>query len=158
MQDQQRQFMDKAIALSWENIKSSQGGPFAALIVKDGQIIAQGTNQVTTTNDPTAHAEILAIRQASHKLQTFRLQGCELYTTCEPCPMCLGAIYWARINQVFYANSQADAADIGFDDQFIYQELQLPLEQRQLAMVQIMGTEAKQVFQAWANMSDKIDY
>ena len=158
MEDRQHQFMRKAIALSLKNIHLSQGGPFGALIVKDGVIIAQGTNQVTVNNDPTAHAEIVAIRQASQKLATFQLLGCELYTSCEPCPMCLGAIYWARIARVYYANTQADAAQIGFDDQFIYQEFQLPINQRKLTMVQIMKEEAKKAFELWAETKDKVNY
>lgn len=156
--EQSRHWMQKAIALSIENVNLSQGGPFGALIVNKGKLIAQGTNQVTTNNDPTAHAEIVAIRQAGQNLKTFNLQGCELYTSCEPCPMCLGAIYWARIDRVYYANTQADVAQIGFDDHFIYQELQLPINQRKLPMLQIMDKEAKKAFQLWTETIDKIDY
>ncbi|NEO32671.1 MAG: nucleoside deaminase [Symploca sp. SIO3C6] len=149
--------MQEAIALSLKSINSG-GGPFGAVIVKDGEIIAKAHNQVTSTNDPTAHAEIVAIRQACKVLQTFQLTGCELYTSCEPCPMCLGAIYWARLDQVYYANTKAEAAQIGFDDQFIYEELDLPISDRQLPMSQLMRHEALIAFQAWANKIDKVEY
>ncbi|WP_200817545.1 nucleoside deaminase [Calothrix rhizosoleniae] len=152
------QFMQEAIALSIKSVKSGQGGPFGAVIVKDGEIIAKAHNQVTSTNDPTAHAEIMAIRQACQVLQTFQLNGCELYTSCEPCPMCLGAIYWARLDRVYYANTKADAADIDFDDQFIYQELDLPIGERQLPMVQMMRQEALSAFQLWSQTVDKTEY
>ena len=158
MKNKQRQFMQKAIALSLENVNLSAGGPFGALIVKEEEVISQGKNQVTTNNDPTAHAEIVAIRQACQKLQTFQLTGCELYTSCEPCPMCLGAIYWARLDRIYYANTQEDAAKIGFDDRFIYDELKLSVYQRHLPMIQIMQDEAKKAFVAWANATDKIEY
>lgn len=151
-------FMQEAIALSIKSVNSGQGGPFGAVIVKDGEIIAQGHNQVTSTNDPTAHAEIVAIRQACQILQTFQLTGCELYTSCEPCPMCLGAIYWSRLDRVYYANTKADAAAIDFDDQFIYEELDLPMGDRQLPMLQILRDEALQAFQLWAQTVDKIEY
>ncbi len=150
--------MEEAIALSFENVNSGQGGPFGAVIVKDGEIIAKARNQVTSTNDPTAHAEIVAIRQACQVLQTFQLNGCELYTSCEPCPMCLGAIYWARLDRVYYANTKADAADVDFDDQFIYQELDLPMSDRQLPMFQMLRNEALQAFQLWSQTVDKIEY
>ena len=152
------QFMQAAIALSIKSVKSGQGGPFGAVIVKDGEIIAKAHNQVTSTNDPTAHAEIVAIRQACQVLQTFQLNGCELYTSCEPCPMCLGAIYWARLDRVYYANTKADAADIDFDDQFIYQELDLPIGERQLPMVQMLRQEALPAFQLWSQTVDKTEY
>jgi tRNA(Arg) A34 adenosine deaminase TadA len=158
MNNQQRQLMEQAIALSLENVILSRGGPFGALIVKDNEVIAQGKNQVTVKNDPTAHAEIVAIRQACQKLETFQLKGCELYTSCEPCPMCLGAIYWAKLERVYYANTQEDAAAIGFDDQFIYQELRLPIKERQLPLIQIRVDEAKVPFLAWLEASDTIDY
>ena len=151
-------FMQKAIALSQASVRSGKGGPFGAVIVKKGKIIAQGQNQVTSTNDPTAHAEIVVIREACRVLQTFQLQGCELYTSCEPCPMCLGAIYWARLEKVYYANTKADAAQIGFDDQFIYDELELPLTQRHLPMVQLMRKEAWSAFQEWVDKTDKVEY
>ncbi len=152
------QFMQKAIALSQENVHSGKGGPFGAIIVKEGKIIAQGQNQVTSTNDPTAHAEIVAIREACRILETFQLSGCELYTSCEPCPMCLGAIYWARLDKVYYANTKVDAAQIGFDDQFIYEELKLPLTQRHLPMIQLMPQEASIAFQGWVEKTDKVEY
>ncbi len=153
-----RQFMQKAIALSQENVRSGTGGPFGAIIVKDDKIIAQGQNQVTSTKDPTAHAEIVAIREACRILDTFQLLGCELYTSCEPCPMCLGAIYWARLDKVYYANTKVDAAQIGFDDQFIYEELKLPLAQRHLPMIQLMPNEAAIAFQDWLEKIDKVEY
>ena len=153
-----RQFMKQAIALAQENVRSGKGGPFGAIIVKEGKIIAQGQNQVTSTNDPTAHAEVEAIRKACRVLETFQLQGCELYTSCEPCPMCLGAIYWARLDKVYYANTKKDAAKIGFDDQFIYDELELPVPQRHLPMIQLMQREAWNAFQDWAEKTDKIEY
>jgi tRNA(Arg) A34 adenosine deaminase TadA len=152
------QLMREAIALSQESVRSGKGGPFGAVIVKEGKIIAQAHNQVTSTNDPTAHAEIVAIREACRSLQTFHLKGCELYTSCEPCPMCLGAIYWARLEKVYYANTKADAAQIGFDDQFIYDELNLPLAQRHLPMIQLMRQQALLAFQEWAEKTDKLEY
>ena len=151
-------FMKEAIALSPESVRSGTGGPFGAVIVKEGQIIAPGQNQVTSTNDPTAHAEIVVIREACRVLQTFQLQGCELYTSCEPCPMCLGAIYWARVEKVYYANTKADAAQIGFDDQFIYDELKLPFAQRHLPMIQLMQQEAWNAFREWVEKTDKVEY
>ena len=151
-------FMQKAIALAQENVRSGKGGPFGAVIVQEGKIISQGQNQVTSTNDPTAHAEIVAIREACRVLQTFQLQGCELYTSCEPCPICLGAIYWARLDKVYYANTKADVAQIGFDDQFIYDELKLPLAQRHLPMIQLMTQEAWNAFQEWVEKTDKVEY
>ena len=158
MKEQQRQFMQEAIALSLENVNLSEGGPFGALIVKEGKVIAKGKNQVTANNDPTAHAEMVAIRQACQKLKTFQLRECELYTSCEPCPMCLGAIYWARLDRVYYANTQEDAAQIGFDDRFIYEELKLPIRERQLPMIQIMKSEAREAFLAWVKTQNKIEY
>ncbi|NJO43984.1 MAG: nucleoside deaminase [Cyanobacteria bacterium CRU_2_1] len=150
--------MQEAITMSLRGMRSSLGGPFGAVIVKNGQIIAKGCNQVIATNDPTAHAEVVAIREASKVLNSFQLTGCELYTSCEPCPMCLGAIYWARPDRVYYANTKADAAEIGFDDQFIYDELELPHEQRQLPMTQIMRDEALVAFQEWADRVDRVEY
>ena len=158
MKEQQRQFMQEAISLSLENVNLSEGGPFGALIVKEGKVIAKGKNQVTANNDPTAHAEMVAIRQACQKLKTFQLRECELYTSCEPCPMCLGAIYWARLDRVYYANTQEDAAQIGFDDRFIYEELKLPIRERQLPMIQIMKSEAREAFLAWVKTQNKIEY
>jgi guanine deaminase len=151
-------FMARAILLSVDNVRSGRGGPFGAVIVKDGGIIAEGVNQVTATNDPTAHAEVLTIRAACAKLSIFELQDCDIYTSCEPCPMCLGAIYWARLRRVFFANGAADAAKIGFDDSFIYNEIARPHAQRVIPMVQMMRDEALAAFRAWREKSDKIAY
>jgi len=150
--------MARAIQLSIENVHSSNGGPFGAVIVKNGQIIAENVNRVTSTNDPTAHAEVLAIRQACTKLGVFELPDCELYSSCEPCPMCLGAIYWAHISHIWFANSAEDAARIGFDDSFIYSELKLPHAQRKIPTRQMMREEALAAFRAWAEKPDKIAY
>lgn len=151
-------FIQKAIELSIDNVKSGKGGPFGAVVVKDGKIIAQGTNSVTSTNDPTAHAEVMAIREACKVLGSFQLDGCDIYTSCEPCPMCLGAIYWARPNKVYYANTKKDAADINFDDDFIYKEIAKPLNERNLQFIQLSRTEALEAFKLWATKQDKIDY
>lgn len=150
--------MRRAIELSVENVRSGKGGPFAALVVKDGEILATGTNVVTTACDPTAHAEVVAIREACRKLGEFQLGGCEIYTTCEPCPMCLGAIYWARPARVYFANTASDAAAIGFDDSFIYQQLGVALAERAIPMVQLMREEALAAFQEWERKSDRIGY
>ena len=152
------EFMRRAIALAILNVRSGQGGPFAALVVKDGRIIAEGVNSVTATNDPTAHAEVVAIRAACHSLNSFQLDGCELYTSCEPCPMCLGAIYWARPARVFYAATAQDAAAAGFDDAFIYDELKHPPESRRIAMRQMLTAESLAVFAAWREQSEKKPY
>ena len=149
--------MLKAIALSIENIKKG-GGPFAAVIVKDGKIVSTGTNGVTTHNDPTAHAEVTAIRKAAKKLKTFDLAGCEIYTSCEPCPMCLGAVYWAHLDKMYYGNTKTDAKNIGFDDSFIYDEIELKLSERRLKSVRKLPDEAIKAFQAWTNTTDKIEY
>ena len=151
-------FMHEAIGLSLENVKSGKGGPFGAVVVKDGKIIARGVNAVTKTNDPTAHAEVNAIREACHVLQSFQLDGCEIYTSCEPCPMCLGAIYWARPDKVYYANTKNDASEINFDDDFIYKEIAKPLKERTIQFVQLSRQEALKVFVEWKNKSDKIEY
>src|SRR5579859_4686618 len=151
-------FMARAIELSLENIRSNQGGPFAALIVKDAEIISEGTNRVTSTNDPTAHAEIVAIREACRKLKHFDLSGCEIYATCEPCPMCLGAIYWARLAKIYFANTAADAAKIGFDDSAIYREIRRPAAARRIPMISLMRADALGAFRAWKNKKDKIPY
>ncbi len=151
-------FMARAIQLSIENVHSGRGGPFGAVIVKDGNIIAEGANQVTSTKDPTAHAEILAIRAACAKLGAFELPDCEIYTSCEPCPMCLGAIYWARLSRVYFANAAADAASIGFDDSLIYREIALPLAQRTIPMNQMMRERALAAFRAWQEKPNKIVY
>ena len=150
--------MREAISLSLTNMQAGRGGPFGAVVVKDGQIIARGFNQVTSTNDPTCHAEVDAIRKACQTLGSHQLDGCDLYTSCEPCPMCLGAIYWARPARVFYANTKADAAAIGFDDQFIYDEIEKPLDQRSLPMQQFLRDEAQVSFQAWTDKQDRTDY
>ena len=156
--EQQEAFMREAIQLSLSNIHSCTGGPFGAVIVREGQIIAKGANSVTATNDPTAHAEVVAIRQACEKLQTFDLSGCEIYASCEPCPMCLGAIYWARLDKLYYANTKSDAAAIHFDDQFIYEELEKPLDQRSLFTRQLLRDEALEAFKTWSQMDQKIEY
>lgn len=158
MMKEKEGFMREAIRLSLENMRSGKGGPFGAVIVKDGKIIARGFNQVTTTNDPTAHAEVVAIREACKELNSFQLEGCEIYTSCEPCPMCLGAIYWARSAKMYYANTKIDAAKIGFDDQFIYEEIDLYLSQRQLPSEQLLNDEALVAFQEWEDKINKIDY
>lgn len=147
-----------AIEQSFLGIEGQFGGPFGAVVVKDGQIIARGYNKVTELNDPTAHAEIVAIRQACEKLQSFQLDGCEIYTSCEPCPMCMGAIYWARPARVYYANSKSDAEDAGFDDQFIEKEFLIPPAGRKIPMIQIMREEALKAFDAWRAKEDRIDY
>ncbi len=150
--------MKRAIQLSLENIRDGKGGPFAALVVKDGKVIAEGTNLVTSTNDPTAHAEIVAIRAACKVLGTFQLDGCELYTTCEPCPMCMGALYWARPSKVYFANTREDAAKAGFDDSMIYEEIQKAFGDRKIPMIQMMREEAQLVFAEWEKKEDKIRY
>jgi tRNA(Arg) A34 adenosine deaminase TadA len=151
-------FMARAIQLSLENARSGRGGPFGTVVVKDNSIIAEGVNRVTLTNDPTAHAEVLAIRKACEKLSRFELKDCELYTSCEPCPMCLGAIYWARLSRVYYAGIAADAAQIGFDDSFIYGEISQPPAQRRIPMIQMMHEEALAVFRAWEEQPNKAAY
>jgi tRNA(Arg) A34 adenosine deaminase TadA len=150
--------MARAIELSLENVLSGRGGPFGAVIAKDGAIVAEGTNQVTSTSDPTAHAEVLAIREACRKLGVFDLEGCEIYSSCEPCPMCLAAIYWARLSRIYFANAGADASRIGFDDSLIFRELALPLAQRKIPMIQMMREKAFVAFQAWENNPGKIQY
>lgn len=151
-------FMYAAIALATENITSNAWGPFGCVIVKDGHIVWQGNNRVTSTNDPTAHAEIVAIRDACKNLQSFQLDGCEVYTSCEPCPMCLGALYRARPAKIYYANTRADAAAIGFDDNMMYEEMTLPLYQRKIPLEQILRDEALESFQLWQNKQDKTLY
>lgn len=153
-----KEFMRKAIELSIDNVKNNKGGPFGAVIVKNNEIIATGANCVTSDNDPTAHAEMVAIRNACKKLDTFQLDDCEIYTSCEPCPMCLGAIYWARPKAVYYGNTKADAAEINFDDQFIYDELDLPLPERKLKMEQMLNEEAIKAFELWSHNNQKIEY
>lgn len=152
------QFMKRAIQLSAENIRNGNGGPFGAVIVKDGQILGEGGNQVTSTNDPTAHAEVVAIRKACQKIANFDLSGAEIYTSCEPCPMCLAAIYWARIDKIYYANDRADAAAIDFDDDFLYNEIPKALKDRLIPMTQCCHGEAREVFKEWQEKADKITY
>jgi guanine deaminase len=151
-------FMRRAIDFALQNVRTAKGGPFAALVVKDGELVAKGTNLVTATNDPTAHAEVVAIREACRKLGTFQLSGCDLFTTCEPCPMCLGAIYWARPARVFYASTSADAAAAGFDDAFIYDELKKTPELRKIPMLQMHREESLAIFAAWSQQQDKKPY
>jgi guanine deaminase len=151
-------FMERAIALSLENVRAARGGPFAALIVRSGSVIGEGTNQVTATLDPTAHAEVVAIREACQAVKNFQLSDCELYTTCEPCPMCMGAIYWARLAKVYYGNIRADAAKIGFDDSLIYDELVLPLESRKIPMIPLMREQALAAFREWEKSPNKTEY
>jgi guanine deaminase len=157
-QKENERYMKMAIALSEKNVTLSLGGPFGAVIVKEGKVIAKSANKVTTTNDPTAHAEVSAIRLACKKLSTFDLSGCVIYTTCEPCPMCLGAIYWSRIDVIYYANTKKDAADIGFDDQFIYDEIDLDMKNRKLPVVQLLRNEALEAFKQWSGSLVKVEY
>jgi tRNA(Arg) A34 adenosine deaminase TadA len=152
------QFMRRAIALAIENVRAGGGGPFAALVSKNDRIIAEGTNRVTASNDPTAHAEIVAIRGACAALNSFQLTGCDLYTTCEPCPMCLGAIYWARPERIFYASRASDAAAAGFDDAFIYEELKRPPKERRIPTTQLLRDESLEIFAAWRSQSNKAPY
>lgn len=158
MEDKKILFMREAIKLASENVLSGNGGPFGCVIVKDGEIIGRGANSVTSKNDPTAHAEVMAIRDACKKLNTFQLDDCEIYTSCEPCPMCLGAIYWARPKSIFYGNTKKDAADILFDDSFIYDEIALPLNKRKIPTEQMLGNEAIETFKIWRDKNDKIEY
>ncbi len=151
-------FMQEAIQLSIQNVLEGKGGPFGAVVVKDGKIIARGANSVTAHNDPTAHAEVVAIREACKTLNTFQLNGCEIYTSCEPCPMCLGAIYWARPDKLFYANSKEDAAAIAFDDKFIYEEIAKPIGERKLFTKQLLRNEAIVAFNNWAESNIKTEY
>lgn len=150
--------MREAIRLSVRNVEEGLGGPFAALVVQEGKVIGSGTNLVTSTNDPTAHAEVVAIRNACKELGSFQLTGCDFYSSCEPCPMCLGALYWARPSRIFYANTKADAAAIGFDDRFIYQEFSLPPGSRTIPQQQILQDEALIAFRIWKEKEDKISY
>ena len=149
--------MKRAIELSLESVNKG-GGPFGCVIVKDGKIVAEGSNKVTSTNDPTAHGEIVAIRDACKKLNDFNLQGSELYSTCEPCPMCLSAIYWARINKIYFANTRKDAEKIDFDDSLIYSEFQKNIDKRKIPMAQMMRSEALKAFELWDKKTDKVKY
>ena len=154
----QDHYMRAAIGLADEGLRNKRGGPFGCVIVRQGEIVGRGNNRVTSTNDPTAHAEVTAIRDACARLQTFQLTDCELYTSCEPCPMCLSAIYWARIPTVYYGNTRQDAAAIGFDDDFIYQQVPLPPEKRAIRMQPLLREEALGSFRQWAAVEDKIKY
>lgn len=156
--DYQKEFMRRAIALSREKMNANAGGPFGAIIVKGDKIIAEGWNQVTSANDPTAHAEMTAIRAACKMLGTFNLQGCDIYTSCEPCPMCLAGIYWAHLDHIFYANTREDAAAIGFDDEFLYKEISLPESRRAKPIGRLLSGEALTVFDEWAAKADKVRY
>ncbi|GAB6070607.1 nucleoside deaminase [Thiomicrorhabdus hydrogeniphila] len=153
-----KEFMRHAIELSQTKMEAGFGGPFGAVITKDGKIIAEGYNQVTSSNDPTAHAEVTAIREACKFLESFDLSGCEIYTSCEPCPMCLSAIYWARLETIYYANSREDAADIGFDDEMLYSEISKPISERSIPTHRMLEDEAIRPFNDWKNKSDKIRY
>lgn len=150
--------MQEAIRLSFVKMRADQGGPFGAVVVQGGKIVGRGWNQVTSTNDPTAHAEMVAIRDACRRLKTFQLDDCELYTSCEPCPMCLSAIYWARLKKVFYGNTRKDAQQIEFDDDLIYEEVATPISKRKIPMKQFLRAEARPAFQEWAAKADKIRY
>jgi tRNA(Arg) A34 adenosine deaminase TadA len=151
-------FMRAAIRLSIDMMRCGQGGPFGAVVVRKNRIVGRGSNQVTSTNDPTAHAEIVAIRDACDRLKTFQLEDCDLYTSCEPCPMCLSAIYWARFRKVYYGNTRKDAANIAFDDDFIYREVALPIRKRRIPMKQLLRKEALQAFAEWEQKADKVPY
>jgi guanine deaminase len=150
--------MRRAIELAIDNVQSGRGGPFAALVVKDGKIVGEGTNRVTSLNDPTAHAEVIAIRAACEAAGSFRLDGCDVYTTCEPCPMCLGAIYWSRLARVYFACTAADAAKAGFDDAFIYAEIALPKAERKIPFVELMREESLECFRTWTAKNDRKEY
>lgn len=153
------EFMQRAIQLSLENMRKGSGGPFGAVIVKNGKILGEGWNQVTSTNDPSAHAEVVAIREACRNLNHFDLEGeSEIYCSCEPCPMCLSAIYWARIDKIYFANTRQDAANIGFDDEFLYQEIVRPLPDRKVPIRQYCREEAQAVFTEWMQKTDKVLY
>jgi|SRR6185312_5194046 len=151
-------FMREACRLAEESVRDGKGGPFGCVVVRRGEVVGRGQNRVTSANDPTAHAEVVAIREACRKLGTFKLDDCELYTSCEPCPMCLASAYWARIPALFYGNTRQDAAVIGFDDELLYREIPLPIEQRSLAMKPLLREEAQKAFRAWQEKSDKIRY
>lgn len=152
------ELMFRAIKLSESNITGNSGGPFGAVISQNGEIVAEGVNMVTSLNDPTAHAEIQAIRLACERLNTFKLEGCEIYTSCEPCPMCLSAIHWARIEKIYYANSRKDAAALNFDDEFLYNEIGKKLHERKIPMIRILENEALKVFKTWEDKEDKLHY
>ncbi|MBQ9436032.1 MAG: nucleoside deaminase [Bacteroidales bacterium] len=152
------EFMKEAIALAHKCMEDGSGGPFGVVIVKDGRVVGRGRNRVTADNDPTAHAEVMAIRDACRQLDTFQLDGCEIYTSCEPCPMCFGAIYWAHIDRIYYAANQYDASDAGFDDSFIYKEIDLPKSERSIPFEQHERADAVKVFEQWKKWEGRIDY
>ncbi|NOY49290.1 MAG: nucleoside deaminase [Chlorobi bacterium] len=156
--EKNKEFMDLAIELAGKNIDNRDGGPFGAVVVKNGEVIGKGCNHVTTNNDPTAHAEVVAIRDACNNLNTYELEGCEIYASCEPCPMCLGAIYWSRIGKLFYAATKDDAAKADFDDSFIYKEFCLPKDERSIPSVQLMRDKSIKVFDKWIESESKIPY
>ncbi|MEK3723990.1 nucleoside deaminase [Paenibacillus sp. FSL H8-0034] len=158
MRNEQEQRMQEAIELAVQNVLTGQGGPFGAIVVRNGEIIGRGSNLVTLNNDPTAHAEVQAIRDACKHIGSFQLTGCEIYTSCEPCPMCIGAIYWARPDAVYYACTKEDAAAIDFDDQFIYEQIALPMEQRSIVMKQMKPDQYKRPFEQWAVSDIKKEY
>lgn len=158
MTERDEYFMRRAIALAETGMNADSGGPFGAVVVKNDEIIAEGFNRVVSTNDPTAHAEVIAIREACLKLNSFQLEDCTIYTSCEPCPMCLGAIYWARPKRVFFACTRVDAAEIDFDDQFIYDELEKKIDERKITFIKIMREEALPVFQKWDEKHNKTKY
>lgn len=158
MTDEDRKFMARAIELARLGVENNDGGPFGCVVVKDGEIVGEGNNRVTSANDPTAHAEVVAIREACKALNSFQLDGCTIYTSCEPCPMCLGAIYWSRPAAIFFAGTREDAAAAGFDDELFYSEMERPNEERELRMVNILREDAQAAFQAWADKPDKIEY
>ena len=151
-------FMKQAIELATENVTSGRGGPFGAVIVRDGQVIATGVNEVTTVNDPTAHAEVVAIRNACRELKEFSLQGCVIYTSCEPCPMCLAAIYWARMERVYYSGTAADAASAGFDDAFLYQQMKKSIGERTIPEEQMLADRGNESFDAWRRFAARVEY
>ena len=158
MTEQDEKFMLRAIELARKGMETGAGGPFGAVIVKNGEIVGEGCNRVTSTNDPTAHAEVVAIRAACQNLNSFQLDDCVLYASCEPCPMCLGAIYWARPSKIFYAATHSDAAEIGFDDQFIYEEIEKPIDARQIESINFLREQGLKVFQNWTDKTDKTEY
>lgn len=154
----EEKFMSEAIALSNKGVNNNSGGPFGCIVVKEDRIVGKGFNKVTSTNDPTAHAEIVAIRDACRNLGTFQLEGCEIYTSCEPCPMCLGAIYWARPAVIYYANTRNDAAEIGFDDSMIYDEINKHMQQRKIPVINVGREDAQKIFVEWLQKKDKVNY
>jgi tRNA(Arg) A34 adenosine deaminase TadA len=158
MTEQDKEFMRRAIELAQKGIEANDGGPFGAVVVRDGEIVGEGCNRVTSTNDPTAHAEVVAIRAACRKLNSFQLDGCVIYTSCEPCPMCLGAIYWARPAKMYFACNREDAANVGFDDRLIYEEIERPIEDRRIESINFLRDEGLTVFENWANKLDKTKY